>query len=199
VHCLLHLTNDVKNLGCLEDFSAFIFENKLGHLKKLVHKPQQPLQQIMRRLHEESLHAARENNVFLEPILMCEHYNGPLLLRFQAAWQYRRIQTDKFTVGITAGNNCVLLDGCMPALVRNIVKLGKQIVLICAKFASVCAAFEYPLSSLQLNICRVTSVCEDLFTMTLEDVVCKCVCWPPFSHDSVTPADDTFLVLPLLH
>jgi len=199
VHCLIHLANDVKKLGCLEDFSAFVFENKLGHLKKLVHKPQQPLQQIMRRLHEESSHAACENNVFLEPTLMCEHHNGPLFPRFQAAWQYRRIQTDKFTVAVTAGNNCVLLDGCVPALVRNIVKLDKQIVLICAKFTSVYAAFEYPLSSLKLSICRVTGVCEDLFPVTLADVVHKCICWPLFSHDSVIPADETFLILPLLH
>lgn len=27
VHCLLHVANDVKNLGCLDDFSAFVFEN----------------------------------------------------------------------------------------------------------------------------------------------------------------------------
>jgi hypothetical protein len=52
VLCLLHVANDVKNLGCLEDFSAFVFENKLGQLKKLVRKPQQPLHQIIRRLHE---------------------------------------------------------------------------------------------------------------------------------------------------
>jgi len=29
------------------------------------------------------------------------------------------------------------VDGCVPALVRNIVKLDKQFVLICAKFTSV--------------------------------------------------------------
>jgi hypothetical protein len=43
MHCLIHLAADVKKLGCLDDFSAFPFENKLGQLKKLVRKPSQPL------------------------------------------------------------------------------------------------------------------------------------------------------------
>ena len=36
VHCLLHLANDVKNLGCLEDFSAFSFENNEESVRKMV-------------------------------------------------------------------------------------------------------------------------------------------------------------------
>jgi hypothetical protein len=53
MHCLIHLAADVKKLGCLDDFSAFPFENKLGQLKKLVRKPSQPLQQIVRRIDEQ--------------------------------------------------------------------------------------------------------------------------------------------------
>lgn len=52
VHCLLHLAADARNLGSLDEFSSFPFENKLGHLKKLVRKPQCPIQQIVRRLRE---------------------------------------------------------------------------------------------------------------------------------------------------
>jgi len=33
VHCLVHLAADVKKLGCIQEFSAFPFESKLGHLK----------------------------------------------------------------------------------------------------------------------------------------------------------------------
>ena len=42
VHHLVHLAADVKKLGCIQEFSAFPFESKLGHLKKLVRKPQHP-------------------------------------------------------------------------------------------------------------------------------------------------------------
>lgn len=36
VHCLIHLAANVKHFGCLDNFSAFPFENKLGQWKKLI-------------------------------------------------------------------------------------------------------------------------------------------------------------------
>lgn len=52
VYCLLLLPDDAKHLRCLDDFRAFVFENKLGQLKKFIHKSQQPFQQVLRRLGE---------------------------------------------------------------------------------------------------------------------------------------------------
>jgi hypothetical protein len=199
VHCLLHLANDVKRLGCLEDFSAFVFENTLGQLKKLVRKPQQPLQQIMRRLHEESSFDVHENNVDSEPTLMSEHHNGPVLHGLHGAGQFKRVQTNKFALCVTTGNNCVLLDGCIPALVKNILKTDKGIVLVCSKFTSVQDAFLSPLPSFRLNIFKVSGRCRDIFPVSLSDVIHKCVRWPLFVHDSLVDVDETFLILPLLH
>ena len=36
VHALVHLADDVQRFGPLDEFSAFPFENSLGHLKKLI-------------------------------------------------------------------------------------------------------------------------------------------------------------------
>jgi len=198
VHCLVHLVSDVKNLGCLDDFSAFVFENKLGYLKKLVHKPQHPLQQILRRLHEEASLDLHESSCALEPILMYEHHNGPRL-DFSGAVQYKRVQTDRFTLSLTVGNNCVLVDGCFPAIVRNILKTKAGIVLICAKFVSVQDAFVYPLPSSRLNIYLVSGMCATMCPVSLADVTHKCVCWHLFGQNSLVVDDETFCVLPLLH
>jgi len=46
--------------------STLVFENKLGYLKKLVHKPQHPLQQILRRLREEASLDLHESSCTLE-------------------------------------------------------------------------------------------------------------------------------------
>ena len=48
VHGLIHIAEDVKRFGPLDSYSAFPFENYLGHLKQLLRKPQSPLQQIRR-------------------------------------------------------------------------------------------------------------------------------------------------------
>lgn len=52
VHLLIHLADDAEIYGPLDDVSAFPFENYLGHLKSLVQSPNNPLQQIHRRLKE---------------------------------------------------------------------------------------------------------------------------------------------------
>nr|XP_047143035.1 uncharacterized protein LOC124817240 [Hydra vulgaris] len=44
VHGLIHIAEDVKKFGPLDNFSAFPFENFLGHLKRLMRKPQSSLQ-----------------------------------------------------------------------------------------------------------------------------------------------------------
>ena len=44
VHNLLHLCNDVRNFGVLDNFSAFPFENFLATLKKSLRKAEKPLQ-----------------------------------------------------------------------------------------------------------------------------------------------------------
>jgi hypothetical protein len=52
VHNLIHLANDVRKHGNLDEFSALPFENKLKKMKNLLRKNRKPLQQIVWRLQE---------------------------------------------------------------------------------------------------------------------------------------------------
>jgi len=52
VHGLLHLPEDVKTHGHLDQFSGFKFENELQFIKRLIRGKDKPLQQIHRRLIE---------------------------------------------------------------------------------------------------------------------------------------------------
>lgn len=54
IHSLIHLSQDVKKFGPLDDFSAFKFENALGLLKRKVHGGNLPLHQVCGRLSESS-------------------------------------------------------------------------------------------------------------------------------------------------
>jgi len=194
VHSLVHLAADVKRLGCLDEFSAFVFENKLGQLKKLVRKPQQPIQQVLRRLDERMLFGAGPKKLILEPVTKYEHSNGPMLPSIRGATQYNRLVTDEFSLSVTTGNNCIIVKGGVPALVKNIVKSRDNVVsLVCTQFQVVSDAFQYPLPSSRLSICKVQSELSCHFLVAIEDVVNKCVCWPVMS------SDDSFIVVPLLH
>lgn len=65
LHLLTHLDEEVALHGPLDNFSNFIFENYLGHLKKFVKSPFNPLQQIANRnaeIFEYSLLETERNN-----------------------------------------------------------------------------------------------------------------------------------------
>lgn len=53
VHNLLHVVDDVRNFGCLDNYSSFPFENYLQTLKKFIRKPSTPLQQVVNRIFEQ--------------------------------------------------------------------------------------------------------------------------------------------------
>ena len=49
VHNLLHLVDDVRNHGPVDNFSCFPFENFLQSIKKCIRKSEKPLQQLVKR------------------------------------------------------------------------------------------------------------------------------------------------------
>lgn len=52
VHQLIHLAEEYRQFGPLDNISGFPFENCLGQIKHLLRKPHQPLQQVVKRLFE---------------------------------------------------------------------------------------------------------------------------------------------------
>jgi hypothetical protein len=56
VHSLLHLHLDVLNLGPLDMFSAFEFENSMQYLKKMLRTNRSHLSQVVRRVYENNGH-----------------------------------------------------------------------------------------------------------------------------------------------
>lgn len=64
VHGLVHLSNDAAKYGSLDNVSSFPFENLLRKLKRMVRKPSFALQQIKRRLSEQSyMNPRKQRNI----------------------------------------------------------------------------------------------------------------------------------------
>ena len=63
IHGLVHLANDVRKFGSLDNVSSFPFENFLQSLKKMVRKPIFPLPQIVKRMSELKGHELRRSTV----------------------------------------------------------------------------------------------------------------------------------------
>jgi len=194
VHCLIHLAGDVRKLGCLDTFSAFPFENKLGQLKKLVRKPQFPIQQVLRRLAEANHVRKVSVHTLPETVFKKEHNSGPVLTEFQSARQYKQVTTNQWFFAVTSGDNCFRSNSGSFVIIRNILTSSNDsVILICEKFAEVIDAFDYPLPSSSLGICKVSNKMSDTCSFLLSDVAQKCACLP------VNETLASFIVFPLLH
>lgn len=151
VHCLVHLADDVKLFGPLDNFSAFPFECFLGKLKKLVRQPKFPLQQVIRRLSERSEKDAAEKQHHVS--LKKKHTYGPLTENVRNCTQYKELHYSEFCISIAQGNNCVRI-GRHVALVRNIItdNASENIYLVYEQFTDASDFFTYPLDSSDLGI-----------------------------------------------
>jgi len=166
----------------------------LGQLKKLIRKLSHPLQQLLRRIEEQqSFTGDRSSSTTTTIKTSCEHKHGPLIPCLKGVRQYKKLQTSHWTVSLDDANSCVMICGGVPAIVKNIIKTEDTISLICAKFKAVTDAFNHPLPSSKLSICKAEGEHKGLVIVSISDVLQKCVCLPVLSDTS------SFVIIPFVH
>lgn len=120
MHSLSHLAEEVVKNGCLDNFSAFKFENFLYKLKKTVKKGSNILAQISNRVVEQSICLQASSKVNFSPIL-----KGKANDNF-----YTSLKTRKETYSIKEPNNFVEFNGT-PHIIRKIYKNSNDILFTC--------------------------------------------------------------------
>ena len=201
VHCLLHLCDDVRHYGCLENFSAFPFENKLKSIKQLVRKPSCLLQQVIRRLSEQQIHVLRNrvHKISDSNVLKCaayqEHSKWSVPEGHRDAKQYRQASINSLHVSIKKSDSCILTSDNKLCIITNILQSRSQLSIVARSFTQVHNFFEYPLPSTSLGIMRASLLhLSHHETIILpENVSKKCVMLP---YDD---SENEVVVVPLLH
>ena len=133
VHAIVHLADEAKLHGVLDNVSCFVFENHLGKIKKLLRKPDAPLQQVVKRLSERTLKAVFTK----DKILQKSHHDGPVPSVLCECRQFREFHQPAFTVSLNAKDSCVLVSR-KPAVVRNFLQ-GTMTVLLHTKNSLMCS------------------------------------------------------------
>lgn len=169
VHNLIHLADESRRLGPLEQFSCFLFENHLGKLKNLVRKSNKPLQQLVNRIIERSKQPATV--VQLNPMnkgttfkLFGAHHEGPMITGLNGD-QFNRCLLRNFCLAINVPNPCcVITDSNDVILIENFVQEfdGKTVVigkkyLICENFFDLNGLDSLPLG-IQVCCCLAANV-----------------------------------------
>lgn len=160
MHGLVHLSQDAKKYGVLDNISCFPFENFLGHLKKLLRKPTQPLEQVVRRLSERS--QLRRTNISKTRSLR-EHNHGPLLNGLSVKKQYEECYFQDFVVKRSEGDNCVMLENKDIVVIQNVVvdEMDNTFVIY-KRFRNVVDFFTYPVESSKLGIFHLSGLSDTL-------------------------------------
>lgn len=190
VHNLIHLSDDVKRFGSLDDFSAFAFESYLGEMKRKLRKPGFPLSQIIRGISEMCQKSSERSVTRKNTELHQVHDFGSLPFEYKVYLQYKSCIRDGLKYSILDRDNCVRI-GNEIELVRNLIQLGSDPVKILYEpFKTVEDFFQHPLPSSNIGVYRVSNVLKSLKCAMLSSVTCKYV---------RLPYKESFCVFPLVH
>lgn len=195
IHGLIHLVDDVRKFGPVDNFSAFKFENYLQILKKYIRKAEKPLQQVVRRYMEKEINSDSTPlslSIETRPTLMSLHNNGPLLPNCKNP-QYKIVKFNKMTLKAqTLGDSCCGLNNGAIVCIENIALCEKRniSVIIGYEFLKKEDLFNVPCPSSLLGIyaVRLHSV---LKSWPLNSIIKKYV--------KLSYGNDRYAVIPLIH
>ncbi|XP_036145352.1 uncharacterized protein LOC105830224 [Monomorium pharaonis] len=193
VHGLIHLVEDVKSFGILDNFSAFKFENFMQILKRYVRKNDKPLQQLFRRYHE--AHVTTEKRSIskkLYPIKVTRHYDD-LLLPLTSNPQYIAAECTYFKLNAkNIANNCCGLKDNTILIMINIAHSTEtgELMILGYEFKCKQNFYNVPCESSALRIYKISKK-SNLKMWPLSAVNVKYVKFPC--------GNDEFIVVPLLH
>jgi len=174
VHGLLHITDDYKQYGALDQCSCFPFENYLQFLKKMVRKFEKPLEQVVNRYHE-YLAFSNPYKDFLKNKSVLEfkrlHNKGPLINDFTGQ-QYECIVINDFKINIKSTADCFIgfiKDGQLNICkVENICMNNNEKVFIVKSFNKIEPFFDKPINSIKLHIAIVSNLSDNLTFINIE-------------------------------
>lgn len=174
VHGLVHLSEESKNYGSLDNISSFPFENFLYKLKRLVRKPSFLLPQVIRRLSEQT-NIQKEKSVY--PIFRKEHRHGPVPDELIAGTQYQVLKTKDFVLKLNKKDSCVRIGGDI-CLLQNIIVDDNDVYIVYKRFQTSENFFTSPLQSSLLGIVVVGGLHDDVMSIKLSAIEAKCVLLP---------------------
>ncbi|KYN01704.1 hypothetical protein ALC62_07533 [Cyphomyrmex costatus] len=197
VHNLVHLVDDVKKFGPLDNFSAFKYENYMQIIKKDIRKADRPLQQVIRRCIEKEINSdslqyiITLDSAMKHPKLMVLHSDGPLIDNCSNP-QYKIVKYNGITLKARMlADNCYGLKCGAIVCIQNIAYCAQRNVpvIIGYEFLEKNDFYNIPCPSSLLGIYTVHS-CSNLKSWLLSDVIRKYV---------KLPLEDKYVVFPLLH
>lgn len=188
VHNLSHIYDDVKQLGCLMDLSAYPFENRLQFLKLRLKQKNLPLEQMARGLTELSLDY---DELFITNI---SQENFPKL-KFPFQLNSREVHKEilirqDYTISSKKHADSWFLTHSNDVVQMNHVTSENQILIYGTPVEKKEHFFSYPASSGYLDIFQSDGEKKEIESFELKEIKAKMLC---------LTLNNKFIFIPLLH
>lgn len=168
VHNLIHLANDVKIFGCLDNFSCFKFENHMQKIKNKLHQSGKPLQELSNRMFEELQVSIQPYNCTQYPVVVYKDRSNNKDISY--------LQFKCFKIAINKSDNCALLDDNSVLFILDIFEQNQMICVRAQRFINPKSLFITPCDSRSLNIFVLSNTTKsDIITIPVARIQNKCL------------------------
>ncbi|EFN67943.1 hypothetical protein EAG_06507, partial [Camponotus floridanus] len=176
IHSLCHLSQECKDHGSLDNFSAFVFENFLKSLKSCLKSCYKPLHQVAYRELERTrkipvkLSGGRKTLSLSQMYINAdEQINGS---------HFRCLSIGNVKLKIGHKDSCFRTSEGNIYVLINIVRRGNSVLIIGNKFHQVEDYYTYPLASSILGILKVSNLDDVRHVIPVENIESKCWLMP---------------------
>lgn len=179
VHALLHIIDDYKQFGPLDNCSCFPYENFMQLLKKMVRSHAKPLQQVVKRYEElNEFGRLTNNNSKNSDFFKNIHSEGPLGEGCSSP-QYKIFSENNFIIKIKSLSDCYV--GYYDATKVHIMKVlnicyhpeSNNNVFLVQIFNTVKPFYVTPINSLKLGIASVSNLSKDFLICDVNKIGLK--------------------------
>uniref|UniRef100_A0A1Y1LCB4 Uncharacterized protein n=1 Tax=Photinus pyralis TaxID=7054 RepID=A0A1Y1LCB4_PHOPY len=186
VHNLIHVCDDVRKLGALDNYSAFKFENYMGNIKNKIKTGSNPLQQIFNRIMESN----NRGDKVLQPIKASIIVYPKVVTKKD---QIHSLEFKTFKLTCKEPNNCCLLENGNVALIHNFFKKNGLIFALMHKCTLRKDFFAVPCESSNFDIYDLLTDKDNIevLEIPITNIKQKCIILKTIKDENV--------VLPILH
>ncbi|XP_066596597.1 uncharacterized protein [Prorops nasuta] len=177
VHGLLHLANDVRNLGSLDSFSAFPYENSMIFFRKYCRKPDLTLEQFCRRINEIEVNGSIDK---------CSRSVSKFTQRGATGNRrgFSKIEFKGFHLSTEERDNCCLLSDNSVCIIVDIHCSENSYFLLVKKFQEITDFYDIGIKSSELGIYKCCSLSDKIIPVSINNVIAKLYRMPLFCTDN---------------
>ena len=159
-------------------------------MKKLIRKPNYPLQQMILRLREKSVIANVDNHASHSAPknfeLKFKHMNGPYPSLYHSWSLYKQAHLPDYMLSLDRRNNCVQIESQI-ARIRNIFESEGVCYIMYSIFRDKVEFFDYPMPSSVLHIYVVDGLSDEILICNINAISRKYVVMPCGSQQVAFP------------